>query len=206
MPVGVADEAAKGFEKAQALSIIGAQQAARGHPVGRGGPVVDSADVLRVVRHQRHHADAASGRTVEAFDLQEHAPAFDEDARGGRGDARLRQGAQCQVLADEEVARAPVQGRRACERELDDDLPAIAHRAELRLFAAGRRAGQGALHRALRHGGVVAHGDSASGACAQRMKALEGFGTHHEVAGQVFAAQRERLQHVVVVPVLGVGR
>jgi hypothetical protein len=160
--------------------------------------------VLRVVRHQRHHADAAPGGAVEALDLQEHAARLDEHARGGRGNAGFLQRAQGQVFAHEQVARAPVGGRIAGRRELDDHLPALAHGAELGLFAAGRRARQGALHGAVGHRGIVVGGHLRLPR-GNGLEAAKRLRADHQVARQVFTAQNQRLQHVVVGPVLGVG-
>ena len=207
MAVGVGNEHAVGFQQAQVTGVLLGEQAALGHAPRGGSPVVHLAHVFRVVHQERHHADAARRGTVKTLGLQKHTATGHDDAGVRRGQAGLRQRVQGQVLAHQQVAQALVGRGAAGGRKLHNHRLLTKHGTKLGLFAAGRRAGQRALHGLVGQGGVfqlgVAH---AHRALRQGVQALQRGLAHHQVAGQVVTGLHQGFQHVVVAPVAQVGR
>jgi hypothetical protein len=60
------------------------------------------------------------------------------------------------------------------------------------------------LHRRIGQGRVIAL--SGAWRSAELQVALEGFSADDEVAGQAVTRQAQRLEHVIVAPVVGIGR
>ncbi len=141
---------------------------------------------------------------IEAFDFQHRPATANKDSSIGSTVAALAQDAQCQVLAHQQIGPAKLRCGIPRRRKFDNDVLAVcfADRAELRLVAAGRRSGQGAVHSGVCQVRIPiwTHG----GRRARVHEAIKGAGAHNQISRKVHSRLAKRSENVVIRPMVRV--